>query len=70
MAIMKQTRTRAAKIDKLLHIKIYTTPEIIRAFADYSRQQGRSSSRQGEFLVKQALALDARERKLVANGDC
>lgn len=65
---MRHTRAQASKVDKLLHIKIYTTPEIIRAFAEYARRQGRSSSRQGEFLVKQALALDVRERKLIANG--
>lgn len=66
---MKHGREQRGKVDKLMHIKVYTTPEIIEAFAAYARRQGRSSSRQGEFLVKQALALDARERKLVANLD-
>lgn len=52
------------------YIKIYTTPEIIEAFARYARSQGRSSSKQGEFLLKQALVAEVPVRKIAANGDC
>lgn len=50
------------------YIKIYTTQALVDAFAAYSAEQGRSVSKQGEFLVKQALATEAQSRKLVANG--
>lgn len=52
---------------KLTYIKIYTTPELIACFARYARIQGRSASRQGEFLIKQAL-LDAQPEKRLVNG--
>lgn len=52
---------------KLNCIKIYTTPELAKCFARYARIQGRSASRQGEFLIKQAL-LDAQPEKRLVNG--
>lgn len=53
---MKRTRSNRSQASKQLHIKIYTTPEILDAFAHFSSNQGRSASKQGEFLIKQALA--------------
>lgn len=52
---------------KLTYIKIYTTPELVSCFSRYARLQGRSASRQGEFLIKQAL-LNAQPEKRLANG--
>ncbi len=52
---------------KLTYIKIYTTPELVSCFSRYARLQGRSVSRQGEFLIKQAL-LDAQPDKRLVNG--
>ena len=52
---------------KLACIKVYTTPELATCFARYARIQGRSASRQGEFLIKQAL-LETQPEKRLANG--
>lgn len=51
------------------YIKIYTTQPIVDAFAEFSAQQGRSVSKQGEFLVKQAIAMKDRDERLVMNGN-
>ena len=42
-------------------IKIYTTQEVVDAFAVRAAEQGRSVSKHGEFLVKQDLATTSQE---------
>mgnify|MGYP001165591299 CR=1 FL=1 len=50
------------------YIKIYTTQPIVDAFAELAAEQGRSASKQGEFLIKQAIATTDRDGRLVVNG--
>lgn len=50
------------------YIKIYTTQPIVEAFAEFSAEQGRSASKQGEFLVKQAIGMASPDGRLAANG--
>ena len=47
-------------------IKIYTTAEVVKAFAARAAQQHRSISKHGEFLVMQDLAAAEAGRKEVA----
>lgn len=61
-AIMKHTKRSIRKTQQNLPtIKIYTTQDVVDAFTARAAEQSRSVSKHGEYLVKQDLAISARQ---------
>lgn len=54
---MKRAKLTTRTLPERPCIKIYTTAEILRKFAERAESQNRSMSKHGEFLVKQDLAV-------------